>query len=137
MDDVCSALEADAIFVPASWCWRKNPAGAWEQEMKAVLLVVVIGGFLGSPLWTSVLIAMLPRKLLALALGMCAVQGVLAYAIWWFFWGGGIGGEAHLSKSWQFAFAFALLPVTTAAIRFWPRDAIARQDATRNDARRG
>ena len=89
--------------------------------MKTFVLILVIVVFLGSPVWTSALVALLPRRLLALAVGICAVQALLAYAVWWFFWGGGIGGEAHLSESWQSAFCFALLPVGVTAFRFWQR----------------
>ena len=89
--------------------------------MKTSVLILVIAVFLGSPVWTSSLVALLPRRLLALAFGICAVQALLAYAVWWFFWGGGIGREAGLSESWQSALAFALLPVGVAAFRYWQR----------------
>ena len=89
--------------------------------METLVLILVVVVFLGSPVWTSLLIAMLPRRLLGLAFGVCALQALLAYMVWWFFWGGGIGGEADLSESWLFAFGFALLPVAAAVVRFWHR----------------
>jgi hypothetical protein len=95
--------------------------------MKTFVLILVIVVFLGSPLWTSALVALLPQRLVGLAFGICAIQGLLAYAVWWFFWGGGIGGEAHLSESWQSAFGFALLPLGVAAFRFWQRPRNAEQ----------
>jgi hypothetical protein len=83
------------------------------------LVFVVI---LGSPVWTSVLIALVPRRLPVFAYFLCAIQALLAFAVWWFFGGGGIGGEAHLSESWQMAFGFALLPFAVVAFRFlWGR----------------
>lgn len=80
-----------------------------------VILLAVV--FLGSPVWTSALVAILPRRL-PLAIGICVVQGLLAYALWWFYWGGGIGGEAHLPESWQWGFIFAAAPVIVAILRF-------------------
>ena len=79
--------------------------------------ISVFIGFLCSPVWFSVLIALLPRKFLWLSLPICAVQALLAYAVWWWYWGGGMGCEAQLSKSWQFAFGFALLPVVTVILK--------------------
>jgi hypothetical protein len=89
--------------------------------LKAFVPILLVAVFLGSPVWTSTLVALLPRRLLWPAFGICAVQALLAYAVWWFYWGGGIGGEAHLSESWQFAFGFALLPAGVTAFRFWRR----------------
>lgn len=83
------------------------------------LVFVVV---LGSPVWTSVLVALVPRRLPAFAYFLCGIQVLMAFAVWWFFWGGGIGGEAHLSESWQLAFGFALLPFAVGAFRFlWYR----------------
>lgn len=87
--------------------------------MKTLVALLLIAVFLGSPVWTSALVALLPRRLLALALPVCAVQGALAYSVWWFYWGGGIGGEAHLAESWQWALLAALLPVGVAVFRYW------------------
>ncbi len=86
--------------------------------MNALVLILVMVVFLGSPLWTSALVALLPRRAVPLSIAVCAVQAVLAYAVWWFFWGGGIGAEARLSSAWQFGFIFALLPFGVAALRF-------------------
>lgn len=85
--------------------------------MNLLVGIVVIGAFLGSPLWTSALVAILPRRLLALAIVVLGIQAWLAWAIWWFFWGGGIGGELHLAETWQLAIVFALAPFIVAASR--------------------
>jgi hypothetical protein len=87
------------------------------KTLALILLIVV----LSSPLWASGLVALLPRRRLAWAFGICAVQGTLAYLVWWFYWGGGIGAEAHLPEMWQGALVFACLPVVVAVFRFWQR----------------
>jgi hypothetical protein len=78
-------------------------------------------GILGSPIWTSLVVLLVPRRLSVLAYCLCGIQALLAFVVWWFFWGGGIGAEAHLSESWQALFGFALLPVVVLVFRFWLR----------------
>lgn len=88
----------------------------------AMVAIAVVAAVFGSPLWTSLTIALLPRRLLPVAAtGICSIQALLAYAVWWFFWGGGIGGEAHLSESWQWALGLALLPFAVSAFRWYRR----------------
>lgn len=100
--------------------------------MKTLVLILVTVVFLGSPVWTSALVALLPRRMLAWAVGICAIQALLAYAVWWFFWGGGIGMEAHLPGSWQCAFVCVLLPVVVAVFRFCRRGRNAERGASGN-----
>jgi hypothetical protein len=87
--------------------------------MKILFLILVMLVFLGSPLWTFALVSLLPRRLLGFAFVAVGIQAVVACAVWWFFWGGGIGSEAHLSESWQWAFVFAFAPVAVTAFRFF------------------
>jgi len=87
--------------------------------MRAAFWYFVFATILGSPVWTSVLVAVMPRRLFGFAYLLCAIQGFLAFGVWWFFWGGGIGGEAHLSDSWQALFGFAILPAAVLVFRFW------------------
>lgn len=100
--------------------------------MRIAFWYLVFAMILGSPVWTSMLVLLLPRRMPALAYYVCGIQALLAFAVWWFFWGGGIGAEAHLSESWQALFVFALLPVAVVALRFWPRRSSAELDAQLN-----
>ena len=84
--------------------------------MKYIVANIVIALIFGSPLWISFLVFFLAPRSLALASVLCAFQLIIAYAIWWFFWGGGIGGEAHLSELWQIALLAAALPELSAII---------------------
>jgi len=100
--------------------------------MRTLFWYLVFVVILGSPVWTSVLVALVPRRLPVFAYFLCGIQALLAFAVWWFFWGGGIGGEAHLSQSWQALFGFALLPVVVLVFRFWLRRSSAELGAAPN-----
>jgi hypothetical protein len=100
--------------------------------MRAASWYFVFAAILGSPVWTSVLIALVPRRLSGFAYLLCGIQGLLAFGVWWFFWGGGIGGEAHLSDSWQALFGLALLPVAVLVFRFWLLRSNSELDAAPN-----
>lgn len=91
--------------------------------MKSLPLILIALVLLGSPVWISVLIALLRRPALGAVSWLCALQVVLAFLVWWFFWGGGIGGEANLSDSLQLGFIWTLLPLAVAVFRFCRRDA--------------
>ena len=86
--------------------------------MRIAFWYLVFAIILGSPIWTSMLVILVPRRMPVLAYYLCGIQALIAFAVWWFFWGGGIGGEAHLSESWQALFGFALLPVGVLIFRF-------------------
>ena len=73
-----------------------------------LILILLI---LGSPLWISLLILLVPLRFLFVDVGLWLLQAAIAYFLWWFFWGGGIGGEIHLSPTWQYLGLLALLPV--------------------------
>lgn len=81
------------------------------------MLILLAAVFLGSPVWTSALIAFLPRRL-PVMICICVVQAFLAYVLWWFFWGTGIGREAQLPVWWQLGFIFAAAPVVVGILRF-------------------
>lgn len=87
---------------------------------------------LGSPIWTSMLVFLVPRRMPALAYCLCGIQALIAFAVWWFFWGGGIGGEGHLSESWQALFGFVLFPVAVLVFRFWLQRSNAEPGAAPN-----
>ena len=89
--------------------------------MKAVLGITVILLVLGSPVWISILIRVLPRRLLLLDVFLCLLQGIIVYGLWWFFWGGGIGGEARLSTAWQQLGLLAVLPLVTVVYKYLGR----------------
>lgn len=84
--------------------------------MKTVLAILVITVILGSPIWTSLLTAVVARRSLFGASIACCLQLLIAYLVWWFYWGGGIGGEAHLPDTWQVAFLAALAPIAVTVI---------------------
>jgi hypothetical protein len=67
-----------------------------------------------SPAWTSLLILFLARRHLAFTYLICGFQVALGAATWWFYWGGGIGGEAHLGPELQALCLLVLLPVIAA-----------------------
>jgi hypothetical protein len=72
------------------------------------LLVIAI---LSSPLWISWIILAIPARFWFLDLLLCVLQGLIAYPIWWFFWGGGIGGELGPTPALQLLFVSAGLPL--------------------------
>lgn len=88
--------------------------GMTMMRIIGLFLVVVI---LASPAWTTVIAFALPRRMFGLSIAVCLFQLLLAYLVWWFYWGGGIGGEAHLSPVWQLTLVLALLPVAATALR--------------------
>jgi len=55
--------------------------------MNIIFVFVTLMVVFGSPLWTSALIMLLPRRRLALSFAVVGIQAVLAYALWWFFGG--------------------------------------------------
>jgi hypothetical protein len=85
--------------------------------MNRIIGLFVLVVILASPVWTTAIVLMLPRRMFALSVAACALQLVLAYLVWWFFWGGGVGEEAHLSQAWQLTFALASLPVLATTLR--------------------
>ena len=82
-----------------------------HEAAKAILAVLVAGVILTSPIWTTRLVLLLMKRHVAYGLAVCGLQQAFAFAVWWFFWGGGIGEEAHLSKLWQAGLLLALTPV--------------------------
>jgi len=86
--------------------------------MQVLVGLLVVALIVGSPIWTTALVALLPHKYLPLAFAICAIQALLAYWVWWFFWGGGIGGELHPPESCRYALLFALMPVVKTVSRF-------------------
>lgn len=103
--------------------------------MGRVFCYLMLVGILGSPIWTSLVVLLVPRRLSVLAYCLCGIQALLAFVVWWFFWGGGIGAEAHLSESWQALFGFALLPVVVLVFRFRLRRPNAELGAPPNGSR--
>jgi hypothetical protein len=85
--------------------------------MKAMIALLTIVGILGSPVWISLAILAVPRRWWPLDLVLCGLQALVAYFLWWFFWGGGIGGEARLSPMWEWLGALAFLPVVVGALK--------------------
>jgi hypothetical protein len=82
--------------------------------MKAALGFLLILVVLGSPVWISLVVGVVPRRLVFLDILLCVVQAIIVYGVWWFFWGGGIGGELEFSDGWQTLGLFALSPIVTA-----------------------
>lgn len=60
---------------------------------------------------------MIPRRWWFVDVLLCGVQASIALFLWWFYWGGGIGGEAHLSKAWQWSGLLAVAPLAACAIK--------------------
>jgi hypothetical protein len=85
--------------------------------MKTLFGLLIIVGILGSPLWLSLAIVAVPRRWWPVDLLLCGVQALVALFLWWFFWGGGIGGEARLSPTWQWSGVFAFLPVVVGFLK--------------------
>jgi hypothetical protein len=86
--------------------------------MQAMLAIVIVFLVLGSPLWISLAILLLPRSLLLLDVFLFLLQVAIVYGLWWFFWGGGIGEEMRLTEGWQFGGVFAMLPVVAIYIKY-------------------
>ena len=77
----------------------------------------IVLGIATSPLWVSFLVMAIPKRMFLLSLFLCVCELVLAAAVMWFFWGGGIGVEAHLAKSWMGVLLFAFFPVLVFAVK--------------------
>ena len=67
--------------------------------MEAVWVFFLITAIMGSLLWTSVLVLFFSSRRIVWTILVCEIQILIAYGVWWFYWGGGIGGEAHLSDT--------------------------------------
>ena len=82
---------------------------------------LVLVAVFGSPVWTSAAVIAVRRRwgiwAWLLEGGLVCLQGAIALFLWWFFWGGGIGGEAHLPPASQWLGLVALLPVITVAAK--------------------
>jgi hypothetical protein len=78
-----------------------------------IIGILIVTAVVCSPLWTSLISVMIPRRIWVLDLLICGLQGAIACSLWWFFWGGGIGGEARLTPALQW---FGLLAVTPLAV---------------------
>jgi hypothetical protein len=78
------------------------------------LLILVV---VGSPVWISLVVAIVPRRLVLLDILLCVVQAIIVYGVWRFFWGGGSGSEFDLSDGWQTLGLFALSPIVTAIVK--------------------
>lgn len=85
--------------------------------MNAIVGLLVVVGILGSPVWLSLVIVTVPRRWWAVDLLICGVQAWVAFFLWWFFWGGGIGGEARLSPMWQWLGMFGFLPIVVGSLK--------------------
>jgi hypothetical protein len=85
--------------------------------MQALLGLLLISAILGSPLWISLLVLAVPRRLVILDILLCALQAVIVYVLWWFFWGGGIGGELRLSAGWKVLGLVGLAPLLVAFLK--------------------
>ena len=92
-----------------------------ELLMQRIIGTFVMILVVASPVWTTTITLMLPRRMFGLSAAICALQLLLAYLIWWFFWGGGIGVEADLSPVWQLTLASALAPALVTALKRWRR----------------
>lgn len=79
---------------------------------RTTVQLLIAGLIIFSPLWISLLTFWLARRHLFLTVAVCALQFVLAYAVWWFFWShDGYGGVAREGQLFLLA---ALLPVAVA-----------------------
>jgi hypothetical protein len=85
--------------------------------MQSVIGFVSILVVLASPVWISLLVGVVPRRLWFLDVVLCVVQAIIVYGVWWFFWGGGIGGELDLSDRWKTLGVFALSPIVTGVVK--------------------
>ncbi len=85
--------------------------------MKILFALLVIAGILGSPVWISLIMLRIPRRWWPVDLLLCGFQGLVALFLWWFFWGGGIGGEARLSPMWQWWGVLVLLPIVVGLLK--------------------
>lgn len=85
------------------------------MKMLMVLSVIVI--ILASPLWIALLVLSVPRRWWIIDVVLCALQAGIVYFVWWFLWGGGIGGEAHTSVSWKWLGLAGCLPVVIAVLK--------------------
>ncbi len=79
--------------------------------MQAIIGLLIVIGILGSPLWLSLAIWVAPQRWWPFDLLVCGLQVLVAYFLWWFFWGGGIGGEARLPPALAWLGILALLPL--------------------------
>ncbi|MEX0654914.1 MAG: hypothetical protein WDZ31_00690 [Phycisphaeraceae bacterium] len=89
--------------------------------MRATIGLLLVGGILGSPVWISLAIGLIPRRWLVVAILLCGLQILIAYGLWWFFWGGGIGGEARLDPAWQWTALAAVLPILVTILKWGTR----------------
>jgi len=78
---------------------------------------LIIVGILGSPVWISGAILMVPRRWWFVEVLLCGLQALIALFLWWFYWGGGIGGEVNLSRAWQWSGLTAAVPLAACAIK--------------------
>jgi hypothetical protein len=74
-------------------------------------------GILAAPVWTSYIVARIQLQHPIWAFFVAAVTLAMAYVMWWFYWGGGIGGEAHLAPALQILLISALAPTVTIIVR--------------------
>jgi hypothetical protein len=88
-----------------------------EEQMQTVVGFVLILVTLGSPVWISLVVAAVPRRLVLLDILLLVVQAIFVYGVWWFFWGGGIGCELELADGWKTLGLFALSPIVTAVAK--------------------
>ncbi len=89
---------------------------------RAIFAFLVISVILASPIWLSLIVWFAPNRMPIVPILACMLQLLIALGLWWFFWGGGIGGEADLSQKWQLVGLLAALPLGTAVAKYsWRR----------------
>jgi hypothetical protein len=85
--------------------------------MEAIFAILIVVGVVGSPVWVSLVIWTVPRRWWPVDFLLLGFQALVAYLPWWFFWGGGIGGEFRLSPMWQWLGALAFLPIVVVSLK--------------------
>jgi hypothetical protein len=85
--------------------------------MQIILVLLILAVILGSPLWISLAVSVVPRRWWYIDLLLCGLQTLIGYGWWWFWWGGGIGREAHASSAGQWACLLFILPIVVAAVK--------------------
>jgi hypothetical protein len=85
-----------------------------------ILGLMFIGVILTSPLLVSLFIVVIPRRFYLLSILLCVCEIIIGAAVWWFFWGDGIGRELHLSSSWIAVVVVAsLIPTALFVLRLF------------------
>ena len=83
----------------------------------SALTLLIFAAILGSPVWIAGTILLIPRRWWLLDVLLCGLQAAIALSVGWFYWGGGIGREAHLARAWQWLGLFALAPLAACAAK--------------------